>query len=148
MKTKKGTFTLEMSTFIKASAETIYAILSSKEGLEEFMECEVESELKVGAAIKFTWPFDCNGGEGTSISGGEIQSMIPNTLISFTWGDASIERNFPWGSSLVEFKITPENDGCRVAIHHYDLPSEFEINDHEGGWKHFLGAAAAKWETK
>lgn len=144
MKTTDGTFTIELSQFIKASAETVYGILSDKAGLSEFMGCEIDGELKTGAAIKFTWQManddDCSG-----VNGGTIVNMIENRLLSFTWGDENPERGLPWGSTLVEFKIEPENNGCRVTILHYDLPSEQEAINHQGGWSSFLEQNTGNW---
>ena len=114
------------------------------------MDCEVEAAIKVGGPIKFTWQkyVYANDLECSGINGGKFVDLIPNKLVSFTWGDINPERNFPWGSSLVEFKIEPEKDGTRVTLHHFGLPNDREANDHQGGWKHYLEQSPAKWEKK
>lgn len=143
-----GTFTIELSRYIDASPETIWSILSDKDGLASFMECEVEGKLEIGAAIKFIWQEideddeedDCSG-----INGGTVINMIPNALLSFTWGDEDPKRNLPWGSTLVEFKIEAEKTGSRVWVLHYDLPSEAEAENHSDGWRMFLEKNTANW---
>ncbi len=149
IKTEEGSFTIEMSKFISASAETVYGILSDKAGLEQFMECKIEGELKTGAPIKFIWEqYEVDDDDCSGVNGGEIVNMIPNKLLSFTWGDPNPARNLPLGSTLVEFKITPEADGCRVTICHYDLPSEKEADNHTGGWSKFLEQNTGTWSSR
>lgn len=155
MKTKDGTYNIEVSAFINASAETIYDIITDKEGFGDFMSCELQEEIKPGGPINFIFDVaytDENGvtHDPPSISSGKIVHMIPYELFSFTWGDGrGFNKDFPPGSTLVEFKISParENniDGCRVTIHHYDLPSEYLANDHSGGWKYHLGNCANRY---
>lgn len=146
LKTEKETFTIEMSTFIKASAETIYSILTNKTSLEEFMGCVIEGDLTPGSQIKFTWAeYDGQDPNCSGINGGEIVNMIPSSLLSFTWGDENPARGLPWGSTLVEFKIAVQQGGCLVTIIHYDLPSEKEAKDHQGGWTEFLEQNTSNW---
>ena len=145
LKTEKNTFTIEMSRYIEATPKTIYSILTSKNGLEKFMECEVECDLVVGGDIKFTWAEHCGGDDCSGINGGKIVEMNPYVLFSFTWGDKNPARGLPWGSTLVEFKIEPEGNGACVTIIHHDLPSEKEAHDHTGGWTMFLEHSSDKF---
>ncbi|MBL4602491.1 MAG: SRPBCC domain-containing protein [Emcibacteraceae bacterium] len=144
--TDKGTFTIELSRYIEASPETVWEILSNKATLAEFMECEIEGELEVGAPIKFIWrEFEGDKENCSGINGGTIINMIPNTLLSFTWGDENPSRDLPWGSTLVEFKIEEKSGGCLVTIFHYDLPTEKEAEEHTGGWTMFLEKNTVNW---
>lgn len=146
-KTEKGTFTIEMSRFIDASPTTIWELLSHKSTLAQFMECEIEGDLEIGAAIKFIWhEYEGDKDKCSGINGGHIINMIPNTLLSFTWGDENPGRGLPWGSTLVEFKIEAEANGSRVSIIHYDLPSEEEAENHTGGWTMFLEKNTHNWK--
>lgn len=145
MKTKKGTFTIEMSRFIKASSQTIFEILTDKTGLGTFMESEVECDFKIGSPIKFIWEMGCDDEKGVTVNSGTIINIVPNSLFSFTWGDENPKRNLPVGSTLVEFKIEEQKNGCLVTIIHYDLPSEHEANDHCGGWSEFLEKNTTTW---
>lgn len=147
LKTEKGTFTIEMSRFIAATPATVWAILSDRDGLSEYMECEIEGNLKPGAPIKFIWhEFEADKEKCSGINGGHIVNMVPESLLSFTWGDENPNRGLPWGSTLVEFKLNAENGGTRVTILHYGLPSEEEAHDHTGGWSMFLEKNTVNWE--
>ena len=148
VKTDHGKFNIEISTFIKASPETVYGILSNNESFEEFMSCKIKEEIKPGGPINFIFDVawtDENGvtHDPPAISTGKIMDMIPNELFSFTWGDGrGFNKDFLPGSTLVEFKIKPETqdglDGCRVTIDHSDLLSEHMAKDHSGGWQYHL----------
>lgn len=133
----KDTFTIELDTYIEASPETIYSVLTDKEGLKDIMGCDIEGEIKVGSPIKFIWQME-EGSDCTGINGGEVISLIPNKLFSFTWGDPDENRDLDWGSTLVEFIIEEEGSGSRVRFHHYKLPSDYEAGQHMGGWRRFL----------
>ena len=95
LKTKKGTFTIEMSRFIKASSQTIFGILTDKKELGAFMESEVECDFKVGSPIKFIWEMGCDDDAGVTVNSGTVINMVPNSLFSFTWGDENPKRNLP-----------------------------------------------------
>ncbi len=154
IKNEDGTFDIEVSAFIKASAETIYEILTNRESFAHFMECELEHEIKVGNPIKFIFNVSYTDHNGVThgppcYAIGEIVKMIPNKFFSFTWGDGITVKDFPAGSTLVEFKIEPgsENgiDGCRVTIHHRDNPSEGIAKDHTQGWSYHLGNCVKRY---
>lgn len=148
-------FNVHVSAFIKASAETIYNIITDKDGFAKFMSCDLKEDIKPGGPINFIFDVaytDENGvtHDPPAISSGKVVSMIPNELFSFTWGDGrGFNEGFPPGSTLVEFKISPETEngieGCRVIIDHYDLTTEYLANDHCGGWKYHLGNCVDKF---
>lgn len=158
IKNKQNNLDIELSVFIRASAKSIYNILSTHKGLQDFMECELTTDgnkdLKIGAPIKFYWAEYANADDDlcSGTNGGEVVDMIPHKLISFTWGDAAEKRNLPWGSTLVEFKFDEvvENgvSGTRFTIHHYNLPNEAEAKDHQHGWNNYLTLCVGKWEGK
>ncbi len=155
IKNKNDKFDIEISAFIKASAETIYDVLTNKESFAHFMECELEHEIKKGAPIRFSFNVSYTDENGVThgppcFVAGEVVDMIPNKLFSFTWGDDNgIEDKMPAGSTLVEFKIEPAsedgNDGCRVTIHHHDNPTEFIAKDHTQGWSYHLGNCVKRY---
>lgn len=154
-KTKENKFNIEVSAFIKASAETIYEIITDKDGFADFMGCELQEEIRLGGPIIFIFDVAYTDESGVThappaISSGKVVSMVPHELFSFTWGDGrSFNKDFPPGSTLVEFKIATATEnginGCRVTIHHYDLPSEYLANDHSGGWQYHLGNCISKY---
>ena len=154
IKNENGTLDIEISAFIKASPETIYDVLTNRESFAHFMECELEHEIKPGNPIKFTFNVAYTDHNGVThgppcYANGEVVKMVPHELFSFTWGDGIIDKEFPAGSTLVEFKIAPasENgaDGCRVTIHHYDNPSEHIAKDHTQGWSYHLGNCVQRY---
>lgn len=155
IKNEDGTFNVEVSAFINASAETIYDILTNRESMAEFMSCDMPFEIEVGAQIDFVFNVaytDVHGvtHEPPAISSGKVVEMVPNKLFSFTWGDArGFDPNFPAGMTLVEFKIEPGhengNDGCRVTIHHHNLLNKPYAEDHCEGWSYHLGNCVARF---
>ena len=76
-------FTIELDAYVEASPETIFGVLTNIEGLKEIMGCEIEGEIKEGSRIKFTWEME-DGSDCSGINGGEVVSVIPNELFSFT----------------------------------------------------------------
>ncbi len=154
-KNENGTFNVEVSAFIKASAKTIYNIITDRQGFADFMSCDIKEDIKPGGPMEFIFDVaytDENGvtHDPPAISSGKVIKMIPNELFSFTWGDGrGFNKDFPPGSTLVEFKIKPEQengvDGCRVTICHHDLPSEYLANDHSDGWSYHLGDCVNKF---
>lgn len=154
IKNDDGTFDIEISAFIKASPETIYDILTTRESFAEFMQCDLENEIEVGAPIKFIFNVAYTDSQGVThgppcYAIGEIVNMVPHELFSFTWGDGITIKDFPAGSTLVEFKIEPasENgtDGCQVTILHHNNPSEHFAKDHSQGWAYHLGNCADRF---
>lgn len=145
-KTKKETFTIELDSFVQASPETIFDVLTDIDGLKDIMGCDIEGEIKVGSPIKFIWEME-EGADCSGINGGEVLALERPKLFSFTWGDEDDGRRLAWASTRVEIKITPEGEGARVSLFHYDLPSDYEADQHMGGWKEYMEIIEAKWAS-
>ncbi|MNR68077.1 hypothetical protein D3C85_1924240 [compost metagenome] len=43
----------------------------------------------------------------------------------------------PPGSSTVEFRLTPKDNGTLLELTHYDLPAT-EVASHVQGWTHYM----------
>jgi uncharacterized protein YndB with AHSA1/START domain len=62
--------------------------------------------------------------------------IVPNEKIVMTWGWEK-SKLVPPGSSKVEFRLTPQDNGTLLTLTHYDLPEE-EVPSHVQGWDHYM----------
>ena len=53
-----------------------------------------------------------------------------------TWGWEQ-SKVVPPGSSTVEFRLTPKDNGTLLVLTHYGLPAT-EVASHVKGWTHFM----------
>ena len=73
---------------------------------------------------------------GSDIALGEYVKIIPLEKIVMTWGWEK-SKIVPPGSSTLEFRLTPKDNGTLLVLTHSDLPTE-EIPSHQHGWAHYM----------
>jgi uncharacterized protein YndB with AHSA1/START domain len=76
---------------------------------------------------------------GVAVRGHYLEVDPPHRLL-ISWGHAGSDR-LPPGTSLLEVRFEPTEDGTTVTISHSGLP-EPEATSHKQGWEYFLGQLA------
>jgi uncharacterized protein YndB with AHSA1/START domain len=107
----------------------LFSFFTDAEKMVRWMGRHILLEPKIGGKYRI----DVNGSD---IAMGEYIEIVPYEKIVMTWGWEK-SKLVPPGSSKVEFKLTPKNNGTTLVLTHYDLPVE-EISSHEHGWSHYM----------
>lgn len=115
--------------FIKARPETLFSFFTDADKMVRWMGRHILLEPKIGGKYRI----DVNGSD---IAMGEYVEIIPYEKIVMSWGWEK-SKLVPPGSSKVEFKLTPNENGTNLVLTHYDLPVE-EIPSHQQGWSHYM----------
>jgi uncharacterized protein YndB with AHSA1/START domain len=120
---------LKKEIFIECQPDTLFSFFTDPEKMVRWMGRQILLEPKIGGKYRI----DVNGSD---IAMGEYLELIPNEKIVMTWGWEK-SKIVPPGSSKVEFKLTPQDNGTLLTLTHYDLPVE-EIASHQQGWTHYM----------
>ena len=115
--------------FIEARPETLFSFFTDADKMVRWMGRQILLEPKIGGKYRI----DVNGSD---IAMGEYIEIIPYEKIVMSWGWEK-SKLVPPGSSKVEFKLTPKENGTCLVLTHYDLPVE-EIPSHQQGWSHYM----------
>ncbi|MCY9661386.1 SRPBCC domain-containing protein [Paenibacillus chondroitinus] len=129
METTSSSEMIKKEIFIACRPETLFSFFTDPDKLVRWMGRNVLLDPSIGGKFRI----DLNGSD---IALGEYKEITPNEKVVMTWG---WERSkvVPPGSSTVEFKLIPKDNGTLLEFTHYDLPAT-EIADHVKGWSHFL----------
>lgn len=121
--------TVMKEIFIECRPETLFSFFTDPDKLVRWMGRHVLLEPSIGGKYRI----DVNGND---IAIGEYKEIIPNEKIVMTWGWEK-SKLVPPGSSTVEFRLTPKDNGTLLLLTHYDLPAA-EITSHQQGWTHYM----------
>lgn len=130
---------VDLSRDIEATPETVWSILTTPERFSMWMDGNVDFEARVGSAFRAEFP------NFQTVVAGEIVTLDHDARhLGVTWGVESGPQAeaFPAGCSLVEFRVSETDTGCRVDLTHSRLPSTAEAMEHEGGWRFHLSRMA------
>lgn len=127
---------LEHSIAIAASAETVYALWTTSDGLASWWGTSAEVDPRPGGAVRVLL-------DGGPVMRGEFVELDPPRRVVFTfgWEVAPPEGEVLPGSTTVEVDIAPSESGVLLTLRHSGLP-EAQRDGHRGGWAHFLGELA------
>lgn len=114
--------------FIECRPETLFAFFTDPDKMMRWMGRHVLLEPTVSGKYRI----DVNGHD---IATGEYVEIVPNEKIVMTWGWEK-SKIVPPGSSTVEFKLTPKDQGTLLVLTHSNLPAA-EIASHQQGWTHY-----------
>ncbi|MDH3222156.1 MAG: SRPBCC domain-containing protein [Gemmatimonadota bacterium] len=125
---------VRVDLLIEAKPETIFRIMSSSEGLSNWLNAEASLEPVVGAPLTLRFP-----SFRTTVAG-QVREVVPNRRLSVSWGvsEGPQAEWLPAGSTRVTFELAPEGDGTRVRVTHEALPTEQEAANHRQGWRFHL----------
>jgi uncharacterized protein YndB with AHSA1/START domain len=121
--------TLTKEIFIECSPETLFTFFIDPETMIRWMGTTVLLEPKIGGKYRL----DINGSD---IASGEYIELVQNEKIVMTFGWEK-SKLVPPGSSTLEFRLIPKDNGTQLLLTHYDLPVE-EISPHQHGWTHYM----------
>jgi uncharacterized protein YndB with AHSA1/START domain len=125
--------TLVREVFIAAPPETVYALLTTAEGLCQWMAAEATVEAHPDGLIR--WRFE-NG----DVVRGAFVVLEPHRRIEFTYGWEVGFAEIPPGSTTVTIDLTAKDDGTALRLTHAGLPTRAAA--HDEGWQYFLGRLA------
>lgn len=120
--------TVKKEIFIECRPETLYSFFTDPDKLVRWMGRHVLLEPSIGGKYRI----DINGSD---IAMGEYKELVPNEKVVMTWGWEK-SKLVPPGSSTVEFKLIPRDNGTLLVLTHYGLPAS-ETESHLQGWTHY-----------
>jgi uncharacterized protein YndB with AHSA1/START domain len=115
--------------YIECRPETLFSFFTNPDKLVQWMGSHVLLEPRIGGKYRI----DINGSD---VAMGEYVELVPYEKIVMTWGWEK-SKIVPPGSSTLEFRLTPQDNGTLLVLTHYDLPVE-EIPSHQQGWNHYI----------
>jgi uncharacterized protein YndB with AHSA1/START domain len=138
--------TAQVSKTIAASPEDVWYALTTPRVLKQyFFGAEIESDWKVGHAIRMRGEIQGKPYEDK----GEILTAIPEYRLAFShWSPLSGEPDRPENYHVVTFDLKPENAGTTVSLTQSNLtggvkPSDLENRtDYEKNWSGVLDGLA------
>jgi glutathione S-transferase len=99
------------------------------------------ADARVGGAYRIEIQGD---GAVTNIAAGVYTEIVPNELLSFTWG----WQNFPGWESLVTVVFKDLEGGTEVILTHERLPNEESRDKHQHGWLGCLSNLARLYDPE
>jgi uncharacterized protein YndB with AHSA1/START domain len=123
---------------IAAPVDLVWSLISSSEGLREWMAVEATVDLRVGGGIR--WVHD-NGW----IVAGTIRDIAPMRRLVFTYGWEEGGFPVPLESSLVTIELTARGAVTELTVRHEGLTAAM-AEQHTGGWQMFIGRLAERAE--
>lgn len=120
---------IKKEIFIECRPETLFSFFTDPAKLVRWMGRQVMLDPSIGGKYRI----DVNGSD---IAMGEYKEIIPNEKIVMTWGWEK-SKAVPPGSSTVEFRLTPKDNGTLLVLTHYNLPA-VEVASHVQGWSHYM----------
>jgi uncharacterized protein YndB with AHSA1/START domain len=116
---------------IAASADVVWAHLTTAEGLVRWVGPDAVAEPVPGGALRWTHP------DGATVVGRFVE-LVPHRRVVFSYGWEDGRMGVPPGSTTVEIDLTEEGGVTTLRLVHHGLPPE-AVDDHERGWAYFLG---------
>lgn len=121
--------TITKEIFIECRPETLFSFFTDPDKMVRWMGRHILLEPKLGGKYRI----DVNGHD---IAMGEYVEIVPNEKIVMTWGWEK-SKLLPPGSSTVEFRLTPKENGTLLVLTHSGLPA-VEVASHQQGWAHYM----------
>jgi len=125
---------IKKEIFIQCRPETLFSFFTDPEKMVRWMGRHILLEPRVGGAYRI----DVNGQD---IAKGEYLELVPYEKIVMTWGWENL-KILPPGSSTLEFRLIPKDNGTLLILTHYDLPIE-KVQTHIEGWTHYMNRLQA-----
>jgi len=120
---------LSKQIFIECSPKTLFSFFTDPDKMVQWIGRNVLMDPSIGGKYRI----DINGHD---IAIGEFKEIVPYEKIVWTWGWNRSDI-MPPGSSTVEFKLSPQENGTLLELNHYNLPSE-KVTSNDNGWTHYM----------
>jgi uncharacterized protein YndB with AHSA1/START domain len=119
---------------IEAPAETVWAHLTTAEGLARWVGPEASADPSPGGELRWMHP------NGARVAGRFVE-LVPHRRVVFTYGWEDGRMGVPPESTTVEIELTEHDGSTTLRLTHHGLPPE-AVDAHEQGWAYFLGVLA------
>jgi uncharacterized protein YndB with AHSA1/START domain len=136
---EKAASPVELSIWIRARPETVFAFLIDPEKLVQWIGLAATLEARPGGIFRV----DMNG---RTVVRGNYLAVEPPRRVVFTWGHEDGVL-IAVGSTTVEIVLISEEGGTRLRLRHSNLPS-VEMPPHTSGWAHYLERLRARAEGR
>lgn len=120
--------TITKEIFIECRPETLFPFFTDPDKMVRWIGRQILLEPRIGGKYRI----DINGND---IALGEYVEIVPYEKIVMTWGWQNSEV-LPPGTSTVEFRLTPRDNGTYLVLTHSDLPVE-KVTSNDQGWTHY-----------
>lgn len=114
---------------VAAPVDVVWALVSTADGLREWMAVDAELDLRVGGMIR--WEHD-NGW----VVAGTVREVTPMRRLIFTYGWERGGFPVPLDSSVVTIELTARGSATELSVRHEGLTPEM-ADRHAGGWRLF-----------
>lgn len=123
---------------IAAPVDVVWTLVSTADGLREWMAVDAEVDLRVGGTIR--WEHD-NGW----VVAGTVREVTPMRRLAFTYGWERGGFPVPIDSSVVTIELTARGAATELTVRHEGLTPEM-AEQHASGWRMFIGRLAERAE--
>ena len=130
----------ECDRTIAAPVDVVWRLLTTADGLGEWMAADASVDLRPGGAI--TWRHE-NG----HVVEGEVREVAPMRRFVFTYGWATDFLPVPPGSTLVTIELDAGPTHTTVSVRHAGL-DEAMAAQHTEGWTYFIEQLAVRAEEE
>ncbi len=128
----------ECDRVIAAPIDLVWSLISTADGLTEWMAVDAIVDLRVGGTIR--WVHD----NGWTVAG-TIREIAPMRRLSYTYGWETGGFPVPLESSVVTIELTARGAVTELSVRHDGLTAEM-AEQHTGGWHMFVGRLAERAE--
>ncbi|MCP3935803.1 MAG: SRPBCC domain-containing protein [Actinomycetia bacterium] len=123
---------------IPAPVDIVWNLISTSEGLLEWMAVEAEVDLNPGGAIRWTH-------ENDAVVAGSVVEVVPMRRLVLTYGWESGGFPIEPGSTTVTIELESRGGATMVTVRHEGLDDEM-AKAHTEGWTHFVGRLCERAE--
>lgn len=123
---------------VAAPVDVVWSLVSTPDGLREWMAVEATVELRVGGTTR--WVHD----NGWVVSG-TIREVVPMRRLSYTYGWERGGFPVPIDSSVVTIELVARGAATEFAVRHSGLTPEM-AERHTEGWRVFVGRLTERAE--
>jgi uncharacterized protein YndB with AHSA1/START domain len=138
LQTIDGHPVLRLERRLARSPEKVWRAVTEPAEMAHWFPARAETELKVGAAMRFTFEGQDDATEG------EIIEFDPPRLFAFRWN-----------GDVLQLKVVPDGQGCRLLFSHMlseETGGALSAGRNAAGWVQCLGVLSARldggsWEA-
>lgn len=122
---------VELDIVIEAPPDAVFDFLVVPDKVFRWLGSGGTIEEHTGSAFRIDYD------NGHVASGTVVEIDRPRRLV-WSWGWEHDEAIAP-GSTTVAFDLTEHDGSTMVRLTHSGLPAAHNVDEHTGGWTHFMG---------
>jgi len=130
-------FTLQMSRFIRAPRDKVFAAFTTEAGLASWMG---PRGMKVNAAraraeVGGSWQVEMQARDGSLfVVGGRFTALNAPASLAYTWQWKGEHNPMPGVETLVEIELLEKDGGTEMRMTHSGFPAAAARDAHDQGW--------------